>query len=128
MTVSFSEKIFMVVGIIDLGGIFIWIGMCLYLAYKKMDLILDHLKNCSAVMTIASLRHGGPWGKLMLVGGISGLITFPNFYLKRGGLSAEDINTFPASLKRKLVVLQWCVIALLSVMIILAMFVKFGLA
>ncbi|QNH80578.1 hypothetical protein GGD92_08045 [Pseudomonas protegens] len=97
----------------------IWIGVCLHLAYTRMDEILELLKNCSAVMNRAPLRHGGPWGKLLLIGGISGVITFPGVYLKHGGVSVEDLNNFPVRLKRKLAVLQWCVIGLLVMMCVL---------
>jgi hypothetical protein len=102
---------------------FIWIGVALHLAYTKADLMLGHLKNSSSVVSIASLRHDGPWGKLLLVGGVSGFVTFSGFYIKRGGLSVEDINSFPAPLKRKLVVLQWSVIGLFAA---LALFVAVG--
>ncbi|MNE98992.1 hypothetical protein D3C80_1975980 [compost metagenome] len=78
-------------------------------------------------MIRAPLRQGGPWGKLLLVGGISGIVTFPGFYLKRGGMSVEDLSNFPVALKRKLAVLQWSVIALLLVMISLAAVIKLGL-
>lgn len=126
MTLSLAEKVFMVCGLIDIGGIFVWIGVCLHLAYTKMDLMLEHLKNCSAIMVRAPLRHGGPWGNLLLVGGISGIVTFPGFYLKRGGLSAEDLANFPAPLKRKLAILHGFNIALLLVMVGLAVVVKLG--
>lgn len=42
-----------------------------------------------------------------------GAIHFPNFYLKRGWVSAEDVLGFPAPLKCKLVVLQWSALELL---------------
>ena len=106
---------------------FVWIGIALHMAYTKMDLMLEHLKNCSAIMNRAPLRHGGPWGKLLLMGGISGIVTFPGFYLKRGELSAEDLNSFPAPLKRKLALIQWSVIGLLSAMTLLALIGKSGL-
>ncbi|MBV7512915.1 hypothetical protein [Pseudomonas sp. PDM25] len=99
-------------------GLFIWIGICLHLAYARMDEMLERLKNCSAVMNRAPLRHAGPWGKLLLVGGISGIVTFPGIYLKHGGVSIEDLNSFPAPLKKKLAVLQWGVILLLAAMFV----------
>ncbi|OLF54489.1 hypothetical protein [Pseudomonas chlororaphis] len=94
-------------------GLFVWIGVCLYLAYTRLDEMLERLKHCSAVMNRAPLRHGGPLGKVLLVGGISGIVTFPGIYLKHGGVSADDLSEFPASLKKKLAVLQWCGIGLL---------------
>ncbi|MCK3838924.1 MULTISPECIES: hypothetical protein [Pseudomonas] len=113
--------------VVVIVGMFVWIGIALHMAYTKMDLMLTHLKNCSAIMIRAPLRHGGPWGKLLLVGGISGIVTFPGFYLKRGGMSVEDLSNFPVALKRKLAVLQWSVIALLLVMLSLAAVIKLGL-
>jgi hypothetical protein len=99
-------------------SIFVWISVALHMAYTKM---LECLKNSSSILALASLRHGGPWGRLLLIGGISGLVTFPNFYSKRGGINMDDINKLPVSLKRKLVTLQWCVIVLLA---LLALFVS----
>ena len=105
---------------------FIWIGVALYMAYTKMDVMLGCLKNSSSVMSMASLRHGGPWGKLLLVGGVSGFITFPGFYLKRGSINAEDVNNFPAPLRRKLVALQWTVIGLFAALALLVAVGKSG--
>ena len=126
MSLNVVDKVLLSIAIVDLAGLILWIGLCLHLAYTKMDLMLEHLKNCSAIMTRAPLRHGGPWGRLLLVGGISGVVTFPKFYLKRGELSSEDLASFPAPLKRKLVVLQWSVISLLVVMISFGIAVKSG--
>lgn len=126
MSLNVVDKVLLAIAIIDLAGMILWIGLCLHLAYTKMDLMLEHLKNCSAIMTRAPLRHGGPWGRLLLVGGISGVVTFPKFYLKRGELNSEDLASFPAPLKRKLVVLQWSVIFLLLVMISFGIAVKSG--
>lgn len=113
--------------VVVIVGMFVWVGIALHMAYTQLDLMLTHLKNCSAIMIRAPLRQGGPWGKLLLVGGISGIVTFPGFYLKRGGMSVEDLSNFPVALKRKLAVLQWSVIALLLVMISLAAVIKLGL-
>ncbi|WP_434707397.1 hypothetical protein J3P75_15965 [Pseudomonas sp. R1-1] len=126
MSLNLVDKVLLSIAVLDIAGLILWIGVCLHLAYSKMDLMLDHLKNCSAIMTRAPLRHGGPWGKLLLVGGISGIVTFPKFYLKRGELNSEDLARFPASLRRKLAVLQWSVICLLLVMISFGIAVKSG--
>ena len=95
-------------------SIVVWIGFALHTAYTQIDSILDHLSNCPAVKARAPLKHGGPWGKLLLVGGLSGIVTFPNRLLKTGQLNADDLRRFPAPLKRKLAILQWSVIGLLS--------------
>lgn len=119
MSLSAADKIFLVVGLMNFGGIFICLAVALHLAYTKMDFMLEHLKNCPAVMTQVPLRHGGLWGRLLLVGWISGVLTFPGYYLKRGGVSVEDLNNFPPPLKRKLKWIKWTSIALLAAMVFL---------
>jgi hypothetical protein len=126
MSLNTADKIFLAAGIIDFCGIFVWIGVCLHIAHTKMNLMLEHLKYSSVLRALTPLRHGGPWGKLLLVGGVSSILTFPRFYLNRRSVSAEDLRSFPASLKRKLVILQWFGIGLLLTMISLAAAVKFG--
>ena len=125
MSLNTADTVFLCVGLICFGGMFIWIGVALYLAYTRMDEILEYLKNCSAVMIRAPLRFAGPWGKLLLIGGISGIVTFPGVYLKHGGVCVEDLKEFPAPLKRKLAVLQWTGIIFLSMMLILFCFGKY---
>jgi hypothetical protein len=102
-----SDKIMLGIGLIGFGGIFIWIGIALRLAYTKMDLMLSHLKNCPAVMIRVFLINTGPWGRLHVFGLIMGLMVMPYFFLRDGGASTEDLKNFPEGLKRKLVVLQW---------------------
>ena len=53
------------------------------------------------------------------MGSISGVLAFPAFYIQRGRANAEDISQFPVLLKRKLVVLQWGGIVLMSASILL---------
>lgn len=104
-------------------GLFIWIGVGLYMANTQLDLMLGHLKNCPSVNRLVSLKHGGLWGKLLLVGSISGVVTFPGFYLKRGEVIDADLTQFPEQLKRKLILFQWVGIVLLS-----SLFLMWGVA
>jgi hypothetical protein len=60
----------------------------------------------------------GRRGKLLLVYWISGIVTFPGYYLRRGGVSVEDLNGFPILLKRKLKCMKLTSIALLAVIIL----------
>lgn len=106
MTVNLADQVFLVLGLSIFGGAFFCICISLHVAYTKMDLMLEHLKNCSIVRTHSPLKYGGPWGKLMLIGWIAGLFTFPEYYLKRGEASAEDLNDFPKHLRKKLVMLK----------------------
>jgi hypothetical protein len=107
MSVSTANKFILWVGLIGFGGVFAFLGIALHLAYTKMDMMLDHLKNCPAVMIRAPFKNGGPGGRLFVLGAIMGLMTVPRLYLRDGGASAEDLKSFPADLKRKLIILHW---------------------
>lgn len=127
MTVSVADQVFLVLGLSIFGGAVFCIGLSLHMAYTKMELMLEHLKNCSIVRTHAPLKYGGPWGKLMLIGWIAGVFAFPEYYLKRGQASLNDLNNFPANLRKKLVMLKWASLVLFAAMIILFIFRKSGL-
>lgn len=105
-------------GVMLLSGC-IWILIALHLAYTKMDELLDLLKNSPAIRARASLRTSGPWGNILLIGEISGALTFPGFYLKKGGVSADDLKHFPVTLKRKLILIHWGAIGTLSFALVL---------
>lgn len=110
-----------------LMAIGIWIALMLHVAYTKMDFILEHLKNCKAIMALAPLRHGGPWGNLMLTGGIAGIITFHGFYLRRGELSIDDLQAFPPLLKRRLIIMHWSALGLMATLFSLVLIGRSGL-
>ena len=104
MSLTTADKIFLCVGLIDIGGLLVWLGVALHLAYTKMDIMLIHLKNSPAVTIRVPFKSGGPWGKLFLLGGIMSAVTTPGIYLRDGGVNIEEIRNFPTHLKRKLVI------------------------
>lgn len=110
---SQSELAFGFLGGTVILSMFIWIGVALYLTHTSMDEMLKHLKNSPTVVTLAFCRRSGIWGKLMLIGGISGFVTFPRRHIKNGSVSAEDIESLPTPLKRKLVILHLSALVLL---------------
>ena len=105
-------------GILVIGAI-IWLVIALRIAYTHLDLKLKHLENSLIFTTLRQLKQGSLWGRILLVGSISSALTFPDFYIKRGRASAEDISLFPTVLKRKLVVLQWGGIVIISSSVLL---------
>ena len=56
MTVSVADQVFLVLGLSIFGGAVFCIGFSLHMAYTKMELMLEHLKNCSIVRTHAPLK------------------------------------------------------------------------
>lgn len=101
---------------------FIWLGVSLHLAYTKLDVIREHLRNSPSVRRLDLYRHLGPWGKLMFINGIAGYMTFPRRYINKGAIRTEDIEGFPAPLKRKLVIMHRSSLVLSSLM-----FLMFGI-
>ena len=101
-------------------GLFICIALALYLGYTQGDQMSKYFKNSSSSMTSATQIHSGPYGKLQLDGGVSFVVTFPQFFLKHGILNAEDVRNFPLRLRRKLVALQWAFIGVFISMVLLA--------
>ena len=116
---SIEKIVFGLLGGILVIGAIIWIVFALRIAYTHLDLMLKHLENSSTVTTLTQLKQGSLWGRVLLVGSISSVLTFPDFYIKRGRASAEDISLFPTLLKRKLVVLQWGGIVIMSSSVLL---------
>ncbi|MNN97694.1 hypothetical protein D3C76_1029150 [compost metagenome] len=45
MSVSFAQKFFLCISITGFGGLLVFLGIALHLAYAKMDVMLDHLKT-----------------------------------------------------------------------------------
>ena len=104
-----------------------WCGVALYMACKKFEMLLSLFPNSVGVKTLTPLRHAGIWGKLMVIGGITGYIAFPELYLKNGQLSREDLQAIPNSLRRKLAVMHWILVGLVVAMVVLFLISESGL-
>lgn len=126
MSLSTAEKIYLCVALIDFGGIFVCIGTSLHLAYTKMDLMLDHLKNSPLIMKHKMLIKSGPRARMIAMGVITGLLTSPSTYVQNGWACAEDLENFPGDLRRKLLLSQRIGEVLLLVMFGLAAYAKFS--
>ncbi|ARU86678.1 hypothetical protein [Pseudomonas sp. M30-35] len=102
----------------------IWLGVMLHMAYTKLDMMLEYLKNCPAVMTRAPFKKGGPAGRLFVLSGIIGVVTRPKIYLRDGGAIATDLDKFPVGLKRKLAFFQATGWVLLGAMVLIWLIAK----
>jgi hypothetical protein len=98
---------FLCISIAGFSGLLIFLGVALHLVYAKMDVMLDHLSNFPSIIVRTPFKNGGMRGRLFVLGEIMGLMTMPNFYLRDGGADAKGLQSFPGSLRRKLIVLYW---------------------
>lgn len=106
MSLSIADTIFLCGGLMGFGGIFIYLGVSLYIAYTKMDRMLACFKNSPYIMIRAPMINGGPWGRLFVLREIVGVIQMPGFYIPDGDVCPEDIDQFPKQLKARLIILH----------------------
>jgi len=116
MSITLAEKIFLGITLTGFSGMAIWLGIALHFAHTEMDVMLAHLRNCPFVMNRALFHKTGVWGRLFVLGGIASVLMYPSVYLKDGGAVAGDLESFPAKLKRKTVILFRINLALLAYM------------
>ena len=127
MNISVADALFLTSGLIVFGGALVVFGVALHLGYTKGDALSEHFQNSSPLITVSARIDTGLRGKTRLVYSISSVVTFPRFFLKRGMVTAEDLDNFPHDLKRKLVVLQWTLLGVLSGMVLLGLIVMSGI-
>lgn len=89
------------------GCLLIYLALSLYLIHTKMEFMLESLKNCRTIKQHKFLKKSGPWGKMVLLGTITGLMITPNIYLRNGDADLMDLKDFPRALRIKLIILQW---------------------
>jgi hypothetical protein len=100
-----ADKIFLSVSLVGFIGVLAFLSIALHTAYTKMDIMLAYLKNCPFIMNRAFLKDGGPWGRLLILGAIVGVLRTPGLYIPDGSASMEDVLNFPARLKERLIAL-----------------------
>ncbi|MDD2060023.1 hypothetical protein N5D52_06370 [Pseudomonas sp. GD03860] len=81
------------------------LGFALYIAYTKMDEMLTYLSNCRAIQIRKTYLGRDPFSRMLMLGAISAVLMAPHLFLRDGGADQTDIDNFPKSLK-KVVVLQ----------------------
>jgi hypothetical protein len=102
---SKASMIFGTLGGVILLLIFVWLVVALHMAYTKMDVLFQHLKNSPAITVLAFWRHAGPSGRLRMIGNIAHYVSSPRRGIENGSISAEDIENLPMPIKCKLVFL-----------------------
>ncbi|MBD0680198.1 hypothetical protein DM828_27340 [Pseudomonas umsongensis] len=127
MSVSVADALFLASGLVVFGGALVVFGVALHLGYTKGDVMSEHFQNSSPLITVAVRIDKGLRGKTRMVYSISSVVTFPRFFLKRGLVTAEDIDNFPHDLRRKLVVLQWTLLGVVAGMVLLGLIVMSGI-
>lgn len=108
MTFITSAHDFVVVlGGLTLLGLFVVMGVYVYWGYTRMDSIMEGVKECSLINRYRFYLQMGPWGRMMMVGGVASCLLFSKYLIGRGLLNAQDIDDFPGSLKVSMIVSQY---------------------
>lgn len=103
---NFAYTVFATLCIPVLGSIFLLLCVFLYINKRYSTAILTHLQNCPAVDQRKFLLRMGIWGGIVFVGSVSSFLAFPNSLIQKGVLCANDIKTFPPTLKKILIALH----------------------
>lgn len=109
-----------------LGGAFLIAGSCLlgniYISRKYLGRLLESLSRSPGVRVWGRRYNSGVLNRLLLVSILGQLILFSKFHIKRGEVSAQDVQEFPRDLKCILLidsVLMWTSVVLFSVLCVL---------
>ncbi|AIS13208.1 hypothetical protein [Pseudomonas chlororaphis] len=105
--VSTADIVLASLGGVTFFGMIIVMGYYIYLAYTRMDSILDAVKNCSLINRYRFYLLMGPWGKMVMVGGVASCLLFSRYLIKHGELNGDDIDNFPEPLKSRLLMSQY---------------------
>lgn len=99
----------------------LFIGWGLYGAWAITTKMLGYFKRSTAVHSWKVVADTGPQGKWLAFWGVVGVLVFSRFFLRRGSLNAQDIESFPKGLKRRITIFYWAgVINIFLMMALLA--------
>ncbi|MGY4659956.1 MULTISPECIES: hypothetical protein [Pseudomonas] len=112
--VTTAEIVLVSFGCITFLGAFIMIGVHLYWIRTHLNEALAYFKNSKIVNQQRAFLYFGTWGKMALIGGIAGFLTYSGYFIKRGLLDADEVNNFPEPLKKKLIASHYILGGLLT--------------
>ena len=127
VAISAGEKVFLTVGLLNTLGVFIHVGISCYFAYNKMGVMLSHLTNCPAVTRRVPSLQLGLLGRMYVFVAITAVLAMPRRLVRMGSANAEDIESFPLGLKRKIIMLYWSCLVLTLIMLALSLVVELEL-
>lgn len=100
-------------------GLYVCIGMMLYLGYTKSNVLLTLFKNSPGAITCAAHPGASAVAKARMIGCVGLVLAFPRFHLKHRLVSAEDLDNFPPVLRRQLVALYWSILGSFALLALL---------
>jgi hypothetical protein len=105
--------------------LFISLMVSTYIAYKKLDSILQIMRD--APDGKIRLPWPGFQGKLIQLGQITGIIVFPQSAIKTGMATALEIESIPKAFKKQAITLFYVDTTVFALMTLYALILKFGL-
>jgi len=102
---SGTEIVYLLFG----GGVlfaigFLFIGTQLYLAYFRMNEILENLSRSRGVQLRRSMMGKDPFSRFFMLISVSAMLSFYNRSIKGGDLDLEDYSNFPCGLRQMLTI------------------------
>ncbi|MGN7443138.1 hypothetical protein [Pseudomonas lactis] len=109
-------------GLLSVAGI----AHSLHLSHRHLDALKDALKNSRYIYLWGdSLGKRGLIWSLLEISKIAGMVVWPRAYVLTGDVNPADIETFPARLKRRLIVNMTLMFTSFTWGVVAAMLVKF---
>lgn len=120
---TLPEIIFVLTGMVLIVSILSVMIVFLYMAYFRMDKILENLGSSHAILIKKRSLGMDPISRLLLMNCISALFIFSRQSVKSGDMSLEDYEKFPAGLKR---IIEVCGRLLGVLTVVSAIFIMVG--
>lgn len=115
-----------IAGLLTITSLLINTFALTYIAHKKIEKIELLLNNCNFVKgNIAIYSHAGLPGKAIRLCMIAGMLSTPNFYIRRKLASASEIKNFPRRTRRVLLFFWYYLITSTLSLIILGSIAKY---
>ncbi|MGF6394852.1 hypothetical protein QFZ86_003786 [Pseudomonas plecoglossicida] len=98
-----TNTLSMAISFLILTSLFISISALTYIAHRHIESLESQLANCKFVQGNRSLyATAGMLGKTIRLCMIAGMLSTPNFYLRRNLADPDDIHNIPQRTKRVL--------------------------
>jgi hypothetical protein len=122
---SLAKNLYLAFGLMTFAGIFFCIGFTLFLAYTKLDSVLEAMSK-STYGIKRSTWQKGPMGRCLHVAEIGGLILFPASSIKAGSITAKELERIPKAFIGQIKRLAWAQAGSIISLVVFVLLDKLG--
>jgi hypothetical protein len=101
-----------------LPGGMIFSAVALYWELTRKKEFLGYFPNSPWILGLEPLKHATLFQKIAFIGALAGGVTSPKGHIKRGEISAQDLENLPAPVRRQLAIMWWTNVTLSVLLIV----------